>query len=98
MTPSDLQRFVEEKEIEYKTSYLNVQREYYYNYAELDITLLVPLQHLKGFKDLIGEDYLNRRQVNMKLHPFYVAVSMAEVCNYYDINLKDVFEVKDFQP
>ena len=79
MTTLDLYKFITSKQIEYHSD-------------EDDIIIFVNLYDLQEWNDLLGTRILDEDGIECVLKFGYVCFELKHICEYFDIELTEVFE------
>jgi len=83
MTALDLFRYVTENTIEWH---------YADNGGEEDVVIFPFFYQLKEFTKLLSPSSLDEDGIGIALKDGYVAIWIKEICEYYDIEIKEVFK------
>ena len=84
MKEVDLLRFITQNEVEY-------------HWTDDDVIMFVSHWNIKEFMmDLLGHQYLTDGEVQCILKYGYIGVWMKSICEYFDIELKSIFDKKNY--
>jgi len=84
MKEVDLLRFIIENNIEY-------------HWHDDDVVMFVSHWNIKEFMmELLGYEYLTDSEVQCILKYGYIGVWMKSICEYFDIELKSIFDKKNY--
>ena len=78
MTELELYKFIEDHEIEY-------------NWDSKQIYMFVDFCYLDRFSRLLGSTYLTNNTLECVTKDTHIAYEMTEICEHFDIELKNVF-------
>ena len=79
MKAIDLKTFVEENEVEY-------------HWHDEDVILMPYISHIQEFNDILGENIFDDDGVSCIMKDGYLCFHMREICDYFDIELTDIFK------
>lgn len=82
MTELQLYKFVNNNKLEY----------HWANKTKKEVYLFVPFCLLSGFTSLFGNDYFDDGDFACVMKKDYVCFDMAEICQYYDIDIDEIFD------
>jgi hypothetical protein len=88
MTALDLYKFINKNNIEYhwNTFY------FFNNDHHYEVFMMVDIPYLQEFYELLEPTIFDDEGIPCYMKDGYVVFEMSYICNYYDIDLKDVFE------
>lgn len=83
MKAIDLYKFITNNKIEWH---------YYDNSNEPDVIIFPNFSEAEEFNKLLSNGSFDDGGIDCKMMQGYLAIKMREVCEYYGIEIKDVFE------
>lgn len=82
MTELELYKYITENKIEYH---------WFKKDGEKDVWLCIPFNELEEFRDLLTLGLFDDEGLEVHMKDYYVVVTMNYICDYYDIEITNVF-------
>ncbi len=83
MTTLDLYKFIKNYDIEYHW--------FYESNGVKNVIMFINYDHIKYFNSLLDSSFFDDGGMDCKLFDGYIGIEMKEICDYYGIELNDIF-------
>lgn len=79
-----LYKYINDNKIEWRWSWHS-------NHSAEDVIILPLICQLKEFNDLLTDNFLDEGGYEISMKKGYVGIWMNDICEYYDIDIEEVF-------